>query len=169
MRDPFHLGAGGLELLIGVVADAGLEGGEDVVPCQAFHGDDEGEAEFCDIGGVEFGEACVLIWAQTIETGAGLFAFALFSQSAGDGELAGKVRMGVEDAELLLRVRGAKNRHHRLMHALGGQRHEDHAAVIGALGDKGRMFEHATEGRDEIVAGGHRAATVLGADTSEGL
>ena len=69
-RDLFDLRRGGREFLVAAVADPRFEGSEDIVLVQPLDGDDEGKAEFFDIGGVEFGEAGMLFGAQPVETGA---------------------------------------------------------------------------------------------------
>ena len=60
-----------------VVAEAGVHGGEDHRFGVVADGDDEGEAEFGDIGGVELLESTALMVGEGIESGARLFCEAL--------------------------------------------------------------------------------------------
>ena len=85
-----------------VVAEAGVQGGEDHRLGVVADRDDEGEAELLDVGGVELGELAALVVGQRVEAGGRLLGGRGFGQALGGGELAGKIGVGGEDAQALV-------------------------------------------------------------------
>ena len=152
-RDALDLGAGGGELLVAVVGDAGLEGLQDARLVEAAHGDDEGEAELRLVGVVELGEAGALGVGEGVEAGAGLLGGGFGGQAFGGGQLAGEVGVGLEDGEALVRGGGAEGAGQRAGEAGGGVVGGAELEVEGALGDPGGVLEDAAVALDEGVAG----------------
>ena len=136
-----------------VVADAGLEGGEDVGLVEAAHGDDEGEAELRDVGVVELGEAGALGVGQGVEAGAGLLG-GRFRRSGAWRRRACRRGRGGRSARRAARPRRRSGRRGRARCA--GRSAVSWAGPssqgVGALGDPGRVLEDAAEAGDEVGA-----------------
>ena len=92
----------GGDLGVAVVGEAALHRGEDARFVGQAHADDEGEAEFFAIGGVERVEAVELGLGEPVEPGAGLLGGAGLGEAAVDRGLAGELGMGADQGELLL-------------------------------------------------------------------
>ena len=149
--DALDLGAGGGELLVAVVGDAGLEGLQDARLVEAAHGDDEGEAELRLVGVVELGEAGALGVGEGVEAGAGLLGGGFGGQAFRRRQLAGEVGVGLEDGEALLRAGGAEGAGEGVGEAGGGVVGGAELEVEGALGDPGGVLEDAAVALDEGV------------------
>ena len=152
-RDALDLLAGGVEFGGAVVADARLEGGEDVVLGLAPHRDDEGEAELRDIGGVELGERVALGVGQRVEPGGGLLVRSIPAvRRLAAASLPARSGWAFSTPSRSSSVAARNTRHSALCRpparVVGGAELQ----LEGAFGDPGRMLEDAAEQRDEIVS-----------------
>jgi hypothetical protein len=154
-RDALHLAFRSFEFFIGRIADARFEGRKDVILVKPLDRDDEGEAEFFRIAVVELGEAGMLGRRKPVETGARLFLAAVLGAAAGNRQLAGKVRMGTQHAELFGSTRIAECVSERGVHAFRRQWQGDGTRIERPLGNERRVLEDAAEAVDEIVAVDH--------------
>ena len=149
--DRLHLGRGGGQLRRARIRQPLLEGGQDLRLVEPPDGDDEGEAEFREIGFVQLREARALRVGQRVEPGGGLLRGRLGGEPPGDGKLAGKVRVGLEDRQPALRSRHAEDGAHGAVQPPCGVLGGADAAVEDRLGDPRGMLEDGTEALDEAL------------------
>ena len=113
------------------------------------HGDDEGKAEFRDIGIVEGGELRPLRVGQRVQTGAGLFRRAFLRQTFCGGQLARQIGVSGQNAKTLLRRRGAKDAGQCIVQSDRAVMRGAKLQIVGAFGDPGGMLENTAIARDE--------------------
>ena len=150
-RDVADLGQRRRPLRVRAVAQPALELVEDGVARVPAHADDEGKSEPLTVGGVEPLEAREFLLAQPGEPQAALLAPRLRCHGTRPRHLARKLRVALDEGELLGLARGR----HLLAHdgaevSHGGKR----ALGKRPLGDPGRLLEHAAEHPDEGLAVG---------------
>ena len=151
--DAFDLAAGDAEFAIAGISEAGVHGGEDHRLGVVADGDDEGEAEFGHVGGVELGELAAFVVGEGIEAGGGLLGARGFGEALGGCELSRQIGMGGEDAEALLFGCCPKLCAKREVKAGGGIVDWAEFAVEGAFGDPLRMLEDRAEMADGTSPG----------------
>ena len=145
-----------------LIADARFEGREDIVLAEPLDRDDEGKAEFLDIGRVELGEAGMFAGAQPVETGAGLLLAgcprSVRRQSpAGRQDRDGRASTPSRSSGLAARKMATSAVCTRpTVNGIA-----DEAVVIGTFGDERRMLEDAAEARYEIISRYHQTASGL--------
>ncbi len=144
--DLADLGERGLDLGLAVVAEPARHRGEDAGLVGPAHADDEGEAEALAIGGVQRVESLVLRRRQPVEPGRGLLGRRGLGQRAVDRRLAGELRMGADQHQLLLRRERLDHRHQAPVQVVEGP------AAGGALDDPRRVLEELAVAGDEGLA-----------------
>ena len=100
-RDAADLLQAGDDLLVPLVAQALLDPSDDIAPRQPAHRHHERKIEAGPVGRVQRLQARELLGSAGVETGAALLAARCVRQLAGDGEAAGKLRVGADERELL--------------------------------------------------------------------
>ena len=133
----------------GVVLEPALELAQDRIPGVAANADDEGEAEFLPVGGVEPAEAVELLGAETVEAKPALFGLGILGQ-VGALDPAAELRVAADEGRLPLRRRLADRLHHGVVEGRHGR--------VGPAGSRGLrhpggVFEHFAECRDKGGSG----------------
>ncbi len=108
------------QFVVELVFQAAAEGGDDGLARQAlaigaFDCEDEWETEFGVVVGVQFLQCGEFLRAAIVEAGLGLLAGRFDSQLAGNGGLAGQLRVGTDQAQLFFPGGLADDCLHRLL------------------------------------------------------
>ncbi len=162
-RDAADLAQAFGQLVGRLIAQAAGEGADDGLARQSvairpLDREDEGEAEFGVVCGVQFVQRREFFRAALVQSGLGLFAARFHGQLTGQRRLARQFRMGADQAQLL---GCACVPDHRLQRQFQRRQRGERALRRCALRYPRRMFVNAVQGRG-------KAGSVAGIELGEG-